>query len=219
MIIYFIIVSSTCLSAKNKRSYLVWLLFCVRKFPHTTFFRGAGLSLAGLEKFVEVLFFSEAKLGAQPVAGTVDARARNVQADRYFLSAVLEEDQHTEYHIGVGKRRVIAAQVVDKTRIYSKKGSPERPEIIFKSLRTMENVGVNAARHLVSDGFYALKRGIALVEIAAVAQPSDNSFHHLYAFLPAPLPPESIAQRPQISGEIAVAVNLTAMREKRRGES
>ena len=166
---------------------------------------------------VEALFFSEAKLGAQPVAGTVDARARNVQAGRYFLSAVLEEDQHTEYHIGVGKRRVIAAQVVDKTRIYGKKGSPERPDIIFKSLRTMENVGVNAARHLVSDGFYALKRGIALVEVAAVAQPSDNRFHHL-AFLPASLPPEGIAQRPQISGEIAVAVNLTAMREKRRGE-
>ena len=202
---------------KTKGATSCGSFFCVRKFPHTTFFRGAGLSLAGLEKFVEVLFFSEAKLGAQPVAGTVDARARNVQADRYFLSAVLEEDQHTEYHIGVGKRRVIAAQVVDKTRIYGKKGSPERPEIIFKSLRTMENVGVNAARHLVSDGFYALKRGIALVEVAAVAQPSDNRFHHL-AFLPAPLPPEGIAQRPQISGEIAVAVNLTAMGEKRRGE-
>ena len=142
----------------------MWLLFVSGSFLIQLSFGGAGLSLAGLEKFVEALFFSEAKLGAQPVAGTVDARARNVQAGRYFLSAVLEEDQHTKYHIGVGKRRVIAAQVVDKTRICGKKGSPERPEIIFKSLRTMENVGVNAARHLVSDGFHALKRGIALVE-------------------------------------------------------
>lgn len=130
----------------------------------TDSFGEAGLSLTGLEELVEALFFGEAELGAQPVAGAVDARARNVQAGGYFLCAVLKKDQHTEYHVGVGKRRVITAQVVDKTRINGNKGSPERPEIIFKSLRTMENVGIYAAGHLVSDDFYALKGGIALVE-------------------------------------------------------
>ena len=57
-------------------------------------------------------------------------------------------------------------QEVSSPNFYGKKGSPERPEIIFKSLRTMENVGVNAAGHLVSDGLYTLKGGIALVVAA-----------------------------------------------------
>lgn len=47
MIIYFIIVSSTCLSAKNKRSYLVWLLFLCQEVSSYNFLSGGGVIPGG----------------------------------------------------------------------------------------------------------------------------------------------------------------------------